>query len=142
MKSSDMEEFGSTEERRKLLQQERTILEVTELICKLMQAGNIKKSELAERLGRSKGYVTQLLDGRANMTLRTISDVLSVLRATLHVSAEPLDADEGRPGESGDQFETIVCSWPRAGMGAGWQDSRIVEKTGVPSGANRLKLAS
>ncbi|HUW84462.1 MAG TPA: hypothetical protein VMZ31_16885 [Phycisphaerae bacterium] len=139
MERSEMEEFESTEERRKLLQQERVILEVTELVCELMQKDGTKKSELAERLGRSKGYVTQLLDGRANMTLRTISDVLCALRATLHVSAQPLDTDEE---QSSHQYETIVCSWPRGGMRAGWQDSRMVDRTGVPPVANRLKLAS
>ena len=77
-------------EEMKFYLQEKLILEVTEIIAQLMQKKNVKKVELAERLGRSKGYITQLLNGRANMTLKTVADVLWALDSGLSISAQPL----------------------------------------------------
>jgi transcriptional regulator with XRE-family HTH domain len=85
-----IEEYASTPEGMKSLQQERVILETTILISRLMKRQKITKAELARRLGKSKGYITQLLDGRTNMTLRTISDVMHALGRSLQVSTSPL----------------------------------------------------
>lgn len=88
-----IDKLMSTDEGMREFQQERAILETTELICKLMEEKRIRRSELAGRLGKTKGYITQLLDGRTNMTLRTISDVLWALEGSMHISAGPLSAN-------------------------------------------------
>ena len=75
----------------KLLQQERSIQQVTDLICRVMREQSITKAQLARKLGKTKGYVTQLLDGQTNMTVRTISDVLLALGRVLHVEDAPVD---------------------------------------------------
>ncbi len=77
-------------ERMKGFQQERLILEITELIGRLMKEQGVSKAQLAERLGTTKGYITQLLDGRTNMTLRTISDVVFALGRSLNITDQPL----------------------------------------------------
>ena len=64
---------------RKLLAQEELILEVTEIICDLLENEKISRKELADRLGKSKGFVSQLLNGGRNLTLRTVADILHVL---------------------------------------------------------------
>lgn len=64
---------------RKLLAQEELILEVTEFICKLMGDKNITRKQLADLLGKSKGFVSQLLNGGRNLTLRTVADIFYVL---------------------------------------------------------------
>jgi ribosome-binding protein aMBF1 (putative translation factor) len=81
-------------EEMKFYLQEKLILDVTELIAKIMEKKNIKKTELAQKLSRSKGYITQLLDGRANMTIRTISDIMWALDSGLIVDACTLDSEE------------------------------------------------
>ncbi|MBN2377351.1 MAG: hypothetical protein JXD22_13190 [Sedimentisphaerales bacterium] len=91
------EQFTKTDEGMKLYQQERIIFEVSELICKLMEDRKINKVKLAAKLGRSKGYITQLLDGSANMTLRTISDVMMALDSSLYVEAGPLSIEAHDP---------------------------------------------
>lgn len=91
MSDALIDKLTSTPEGMRAYQQERVILDVTELICELMERQGVCKSDLAERLGTTKGYVTQLLDGRANMTLRKVSDVLCALGAKLDVSAAPLE---------------------------------------------------
>jgi len=70
---------------RRLLAQEELILEVTETICELLENEKVSRKELAERLGKSKGFISQLLGGGRNLTLRTVADILHVLgyRVTL-----------------------------------------------------------
>jgi len=91
MKGTLVDKLKKDPDEMRFFQQEMFILEVTELICELMAQKNIKKSELAQRLGRTKGYITQLLDGRANMTLRTICDVFWAMDSTVNVSARPIE---------------------------------------------------
>ena len=64
---------------RRLLAQEELILEVTEVLCGLLEEEKISRKELADRLGTSKGFVSQLLNGGRNLTLRTVADILHVL---------------------------------------------------------------
>jgi len=64
---------------RRLLSQEELILEVTETLCGLLETEKISRKELADRLGKSKGFVSQLLNGGRNLTLRTVADILHVL---------------------------------------------------------------
>ena len=70
---------------RKLLAQEELILEVTETICELLENEKVSRKELADRLRKSKGFISQLLNGGRNLTLRTVADILHVLgyRASL-----------------------------------------------------------
>lgn len=86
------DKLTATPEGMRLYQQERAILEFTELLCEILQEQNVTRSELARRLGKTKGYITQLLDGRANMTVRTMSDVLVALGRALHFQDAPLSA--------------------------------------------------
>jgi transcriptional regulator with XRE-family HTH domain len=64
---------------RKLLAEEELILEVTETICDILENEKISRKELADRLGKSKGFVSQVLNGGRNLTLRTVADILHVL---------------------------------------------------------------
>ncbi|MBN2513574.1 MAG: helix-turn-helix domain-containing protein [Sedimentisphaerales bacterium] len=79
-----------------LYHQEKLILEVTEIIAKLMHKHKVNKSELAKRLGKQRSHVTQLLDGTSNMTLRTISDFFVALDSMLIPTAGPLGLDKGQ----------------------------------------------
>jgi len=74
-----IERLESTPEGKRLMQQERLILEVTEFIIGLMQEQNVTRMELAKRLGRTKGWISRLLAGEANFTLRTLADVFGAL---------------------------------------------------------------
>lgn len=59
----------------RLLAQERLILDATEAIVGLLEEQGVSRQELARRLGKSKGFVSQLLSGERNMTLRTLADL-------------------------------------------------------------------
>lgn len=77
----------------KLVAQELLLAEVAEEIwAKLEQAG-LNKTELAERMGASKGHVSQVLSGSRNMTLRTLSDICFALGKRAVVRVEDRHAD-------------------------------------------------
>jgi transcriptional regulator with XRE-family HTH domain len=74
---------------RRLLRQEELIVEATEAIAAAMESLGITQKELATRLGCTKGYVSQLLGGGRNLTLRTLSDVAQALESEVRIELQP-----------------------------------------------------
>ena len=64
---------------------EGAILEFTESLGRLMKAKKVNQAELARRLERSPAYVTQVLHGGANFTLKTMTKLAMALGGELHV---------------------------------------------------------
>jgi len=111
MIKTQVSEFVEDAESMRLFEQERIILDVTERICDVMEENNVNRVQLAYALGKSKGYISQLLDGSANMTLRTLSDVFLALGLRAFVHTEPLHQwSEGRLTLVHDE-EPEVWSW-------------------------------
>lgn len=71
-------------------QQEKLILSVTERMCELMEVRNVSRAELARQLGTSNSYVARILDGTQNMTLRTVSNIFTLLGHELVLGIQPL----------------------------------------------------
>ena len=92
MTDTEINKFVRDPESMRFYQQERIILDVTERICEAMEEQRINRVQLALKLGKSKGYISQLLDGSANMTLRTMSDVFLALGLIAFVHAKPVGA--------------------------------------------------
>lgn len=91
MIKSQIERLADDPEGLRLFQQERLILSATERICELMEEKDINRKTLADSLGTSKSFVTQLLDGSRNMTLRTLSDVFLSLGYAVDIQTEPVE---------------------------------------------------
>ncbi len=85
---SFIQKLKSSPDSNKLLKQERLVLAVTEAICELMNSKQVSRSELASRMKTSKSFVSQLLAGQANMTLRTLSDVVDALGGNIVCNIE------------------------------------------------------
>jgi len=83
-------DFRNNAQLLKLHCEEQLIFDVTELISMLMSRKGLKKSDLAKNLGISKSAITHCLDGKTNMTLRTVADILLTLDAKMSVNVEPL----------------------------------------------------
>jgi transcriptional regulator with XRE-family HTH domain len=83
----------------RLLNQEELILEATELIHELLEATETSRAELAERLQTTRGYVTQVLNGSRNMTLRTLADLGFALGHRVTIAAAPLGSVYARHHE-------------------------------------------
>ena len=87
-----------------LVRQEELILDVTERLTQALDNAGITTGELAERLGKSLGFVSQVFGGGRNLTLRTVSDIAAALslRPTLQFvpDREPMErmADDGAEG--------------------------------------------
>lgn len=88
-KVTDYEVFESSSTRnRRLLRQEELILDITEALSKALEEEGVTKTELAKRLGKTKGFVSQILAGGRNLTLRTIADVADALGRSVHIQCE------------------------------------------------------
>lgn len=62
-------------------QTEFLILEINEQICEWMEKQNISRAELANRLGKSRAYITRMLNGSHNLTIGTMMKVAMALGA-------------------------------------------------------------
>jgi transcriptional regulator with XRE-family HTH domain len=113
---------------RRLLSIEALVAEASELIAKLMTEQNVSKADLARRLKKSRAWVTQLLSGKANMTVRTLAEVVYTLDAEVKLHAQPPSGKMA--GKS---------------LGAGWQpivfkmDNYVVESPIVSEDLFRLR---
>ncbi len=69
--------------------QEQLIAAVAEQIWEQMDKQQKTKTQLATTLGKSKAYLTQVLNGSRNMTLRTLSDIAFALGVRVDVELRP-----------------------------------------------------
>jgi len=112
MKKSKKKEREREYER--LVEQESLILEATEMLSELIEESGENRKALAEKLGRSKGFVTQILSGDRNMTLRTLADFAFALEHRVKVKAAPL-VEQGDGGEAlGSEGRVMARVFPAA----------------------------
>src|SRR5262245_31664891 len=64
------------------------IIEVTEGIALAMEKRGMTKAQLARKIKRTPAFVTQILNGRQNLTLATIAMVMNALDYKLRITAE------------------------------------------------------
>lgn len=94
--ATDYEIFEkSSPQNRRMLRQERLIFEVTEALSEALAKEGITKAELAEKLNKTKGFVSQILAGGRNLTLRTIADFADALGCQIRIQL----VKEARPKE-------------------------------------------
>jgi transcriptional regulator with XRE-family HTH domain len=67
------------------LRQEELILDATEALARALRSSGLTQSELAARLGKTKGFVSQILGGGKNLTLRTLADVAGALGCKVQI---------------------------------------------------------
>lgn len=96
---------------------EELILDVTEQIVSAMQEQEVSRSELAKRMGVSRAYITKLLRGEGNTTLRTLVRVALALDLRPRVSfVEPESMEEASPDRvSGSRAEVAEVAARVAG---------------------------
>ena len=81
----------------RLLRQERLILDVTEALAGALDDSGVTRAELARRLGRTPGFVSQVLGGGRNLTLRTIADIAAALSLQPSFSLADAAASDHHP---------------------------------------------
>lgn len=73
------DEYMKDEEFARVMAQEDLIMDVTEKFLEILEGDGISKSNLSKRMEKTRGYVTQLFNGRRNMSLRVLSDIAHYL---------------------------------------------------------------
>jgi transcriptional regulator with XRE-family HTH domain len=91
---SKLRDWLSTDKRKLEFAEERLIVDVAEKIWDAMQAAGVSKKDIADRLGRSKPFITQLLSGSRNMTLRSLADIAYSLGYRVQCSLKPENSVE------------------------------------------------
>lgn len=86
---------NETVENRRLVSQEDLIVKTTEEIYAMLERQGISRAQLAERLEKSAAYVSQLLGGSRNMTLRTLADIAFALDGKVKIEIEASDEANG-----------------------------------------------
>jgi len=61
------------------------------IIAELMEQQGVNKAELAKRLKKSRSWITQLLSGKANMTIRTLAEVAHALGGEVEITGRVVD---------------------------------------------------
>jgi transcriptional regulator with XRE-family HTH domain len=69
----------------------------SEVVAGLMAQQQVTKAELARRLNKTPSWITQLLSGRANMTVRTLAEVAHTLGAEIKLTANPTVSVSPKP---------------------------------------------
>lgn len=82
------QEISNDSELERLYLQEGLILEATDLLCKIMEAEEFSRSDLANALGKSPAFVSQVLNGNRNITLRTLADFAAALGYEIKLSEQ------------------------------------------------------
>lgn len=129
-KMNIIDRFREDPDANRLFVQERTIIELTELICREMSKQNVSRGELAGRIGKSKSQVTQMLSGSRNLTIRSLSDILCALDLALDPVVREVNEAPGkfRKLNTGNNI-----SWQNSGtIKAGQND--VVGRIGFRSG--------
>ena len=92
---------------------ERVLIDFTEAIYELMKELDVSKSSLADRLDKTKPWVSKLLSGDHNMTFRTAADVLWYLDSRMRVLIEPIEVPQVEEHWSGSQVHVgeQIISW-------------------------------
>ncbi len=93
MTKSDLARFVEDAGRLAIFQQERLLLDVTELMQKALDETGTRRSELAKKLGLTRGRITQLLGGEENLTLRTVADVFTAMGKHLGTTLEDINVE-------------------------------------------------
>lgn len=89
MGRTDYERAEADPERRRTLRREELMIEVTEALARALEEAGITRAEVARRMGRTRGHVTQLLGGGRNLTLGSVAEMADALGCRVEVTIRP-----------------------------------------------------
>lgn len=87
--SDYFDEGASTEDERRRYAQNSLIIDTAVAINRALEVAEISQRELATRLGKSEGFVSQVLSGGGNLTLRTLADFAYGIDCIVQVVLQP-----------------------------------------------------
>ena len=90
--SKHFESSYASEPDRRRYAQNSLIVDAAIAISKAVESAQITQKDLAARLGKTEGYVSQVLSGGSNFTLRTLADVAYALDCMVDLVLKPIHA--------------------------------------------------
>jgi len=69
------DEYMEDEEFARIMAQEELIMDVTEGFSKMLEEEKLTRSGLADTMRKTRGYISQILNGRRNITLRSLAEI-------------------------------------------------------------------
>lgn len=115
-------------EYRKLYAVEGLIADTAQLIWDLMERKNLKQADLARLLNKTPAFVSQLLNGKANMTIRTLAEVVFALDATLKIKSQEANSSTCEAVDDPHmQTFSISMSARNSGPRFQWEGSGILQ---------------
>jgi len=88
---------------------EELILDFTEKIVQKMHEQDISRAELARRLGVSRAFVTKLLNGNPNLTIKTMMSIADVLGCDLNIDLHPRGSKHSGKYENKDFVKSFFA---------------------------------
>lgn len=105
----------------RLVAQEMLIESATEKLLELMERHDVSKAELARRIGKSRPFITQVMDGSRNMTLRTVADLAFALGYELRLGEAGMPhVHSGRLSEPRVMPDDQVSEWAHVRTKRNW----------------------
>ena len=100
---------------------EQTITNVTELLSKNLNESEMTQADLAAAMGVTPGRVSQLLDGNANLTLKSVARALAAFGQVLKAESVHVDQLVGVWSSSmeSDEWESIPLHGVKLNTAAG-----------------------
>ena len=65
------------------------LIDLMEQVLACMDSQGLRSKDLAERLEVSRSYVTRLLEGQPNLTIRSVANIATALNCTVNISLRP-----------------------------------------------------
>lgn len=116
--------------------------DTAELIWQLLVQRNMNQADLARLLNKTPAFVSQLLNGKANMTVRTLAEVVYALGATVEINAHDESTSMGDAVDA-PQMQTFRTQMPMrfSGKHFQWESSEFVQSD-APDFDNRPRVAA
>lgn len=86
--------FRETPDSLRYLAEERALIEATELIADRLEERGMKRSALADRLGIGRSEITQRLNGKRNLSIKTLAAMLHELGYRIRIDAEDVSTGQ------------------------------------------------
>jgi transcriptional regulator with XRE-family HTH domain len=103
------------------------IEDTAELIWQLLVRRNMKQADLARLLNKTPAFVSQLLNGKANMTVRTLAEVVYALGATVEINAHDENTSTSKTVDD-PQMHTLQFQMPACESNVPfWEEPEIVQ---------------
>jgi len=83
--SEEFHEYLEEDKKDPDYQIERLLLEINEKILEILEEKGLTRKAFAEKLGVSSAYITKLLNGRPNLTLKSLIKIALTLNVKLRV---------------------------------------------------------